>query len=106
MDQNNSIQRLVDGTDKSSTVTIITPSLNQGTFLEHTIRSVLSQGIADFEYIIVDGGSTDGSIEVIKRYASQLAFWTSRKDNGQAEAINEGLRKAKGKYIAWLNSDD
>jgi glycosyltransferase involved in cell wall biosynthesis len=106
MDQSGSIHRHEDLKDKSPAVTIITPSLNQGAFLERAIQSVLSQGIADLEYMIIDGGSTDGSIEVIKRYASQLAFWTSRPDHGQAEAINEGLAKAKGKYIAWLNSDD
>jgi glycosyltransferase involved in cell wall biosynthesis len=106
MDQNNSMQRHADPKDKSPAVTIITPSLNQGAFLEHAIQSVLSQGIVDLEYMIVDGGSADGSIEVIQRYTSQLASWTSRPDHGQAEAINEGLGKAKGKYIAWLNSDD
>lgn len=90
----------------SPLISIITPSLNQGIFLERTIQSVLSQDYPNIEYIIIDGGSTDGSLEIIKRYASQLAYWVSRTDHGQAEAINEGFRKATGKYVAWLNSDD
>lgn len=87
-------------------ISIVTPSLNQGQFIEETIRSVLLQGYPDLEYIIIDGGSTDGSVEIIKKYEKWLAYWISELDNGQASAINKGFRKATGKIAAWLNSDD
>ena len=87
-------------------VSIVTPSYNQVDFLEETIRSVLSQGYPRIEYIIVDGGSMDGSLEIVQRYASQLAWWVSEADQGQTDAINKGFGHASGEVLAWLNSDD
>ena len=87
-------------------ISIITPSYNQGSFLEETIRSVLLQGYPDLEYIIIDGGSADNSKEIIKKYEKWLAFWVSEKDKGQSDAINKGFKHANGEIFAWLNSDD
>ena len=87
-------------------ISIVTPSYNQGQFIEETIRSVLLQGYPNLEFIIIDGGSTDNSVEIIKKYAPWFSSWVSEPDNGQSHALNKGFRMVTGSLIGWQNSDD
>lgn len=87
-------------------LTVIIPSYQQGKYLETAIRSVLCQGFNDFELLIFDGGSTDSSAEIIKKYADYIAYYEIQKDRGQAHAINKGIARARGKFIGWINADD
>ena len=87
-------------------ISIITPSYNQGHFIEETIRSVLLQGYPNLEYIIIDGGSTDETLPIIKKYEPWISFWVSEPDRGQSHAINKGFARSRGSILAWINSDD
>ncbi|NJO85210.1 MAG: glycosyltransferase [Blastochloris sp.] len=87
-------------------ISIVMPSYNQAQYLEIALRSVLEQQYPALDLIVIDGGSTDGSVEVLRQHADQLAYWVSEKDSGQADAINKGFARATGEVMAWLNSDD
>src|SRR5665647_1802387 len=87
-------------------ISIVTPSFNQGRYIEQTIQSVINQNYPNLEYIIIDGGSTDDTIEVIKKYEKHISFWISEPDKGQADAINKGFAKCTGDIFNWINSDD
>ena len=92
--------------DSFPKISIVTPSFNQAKYLEDTILSVLGQGYPNLEYIIIDGGSTDGSVDIIKKYESQLTYWVSEKDAGLYDALQKGFEKSTGEIMAWINSDD
>ena len=87
-------------------ISIVTPSYNQGQFIEQTIRSVLLQNYPNLEYIIIDGGSTDNTVETIEKYEQYITYWVSEPDRGQSHAINKGFARCTGEIMAWLNSDD
>jgi glycosyltransferase involved in cell wall biosynthesis len=87
-------------------ISIVTPSYNQAQFIEETIRSILLQNYPNLEYIIIDGGSTDGTVEILKKYETWLTYWVSEPDRGQSHALNKGIERATGEWIGWQNSDD
>ncbi len=91
---------------KQIRISIIIPSFNQGMFLEETLLSVINQPYKNVEILVMDGGSTDNSVEIIKKYEPFISYWQSQKDNGQSDAINQGFKRATGEYVTWLNSDD
>ncbi|MGY8656415.1 MAG: glycosyltransferase family 2 protein [Verrucomicrobiia bacterium] len=99
-------QTVREDRDDWPAITIITPSFNQGGFIEETIRSVLLQGYPNLEYIIIDGGSSDDTVDIIRKYEPWLTHWVSENDSGQTNAINKGLLRSTGQILAWLNSDD
>jgi glycosyltransferase involved in cell wall biosynthesis len=98
-------ERMANG-EKWPRVSIVTPSYNQSAYIEETIRSLLLQGYPNLEYMLIDGGSTDGSVEIIRKYAPWLDYWVSEPDRGQSHAINKGFERASGEIVAWINSDD
>lgn len=102
---NTSAQKMSNSNDWPR-ISIVTPSYNQGRYIEETIESVLLQKYPNLEYVIVDGGSTDSSVDIIKRYANQLTWWVSESDDGQYAAINKGFSRTTGEIMLWLNSDD
>ncbi len=92
--------------EPAARVTVITPSLNQAAFIERTIRSVLDQNYENLEYIVIDGGSTDGSQDIIQRYSDRIAYWASEPDKGQSHAIDKGIARATGEFVAYVDRDD
>lgn len=93
-------------TSEAPLITVVTPNFNYGSFIEQAITSILDQGYPNLQYIIIDGGSTDNSVAIIERYSQYIDYWHSKHDTGQADAINQGLRLAKGQIVNWINSDD
>ena len=87
-------------------ITVVTPSYNQAEFLEATLKSVLEQAYPNLEYIVIDGGSTDGSVEILERYSHHFSYWVSETDRGQTDALIKGFARASGDILCWLNSDE
>jgi glycosyltransferase involved in cell wall biosynthesis len=87
-------------------ISVVIPSFNQGQYIEETILSVLGQQYPNLEILVIDGGSTDNTIEILKKYSDRISYWHSKKDKGQADAINQGMNLSSGKIVCWLNSDD
>ena len=92
--------------DKFPKISIVTPTFNQGDYIEESILSIIDQKYPNLEFIIIDGGSTDNTIEVIKKYEHHITYWISQKDNGMYDALNSGFKRATGEIMGWLNSDD
>ena len=92
--------------DSLPKISIVTPSFNQGEFIEETIKSVIGQGYGNLEYVVIDGGSKDNSVEIIRRYEKHLHYWVSEEDSGHGHALNKGFEKTTGEIMAWINSDD
>jgi len=105
-EENKRLQNVMPDGSPWPKISIVTPSYNQGEYVEETIRSVLLQGYPNLEYIVVDGGSTDGSVDIIRKYEKWLTYWISEPDKGQSHAINKGFREATGEIYAYINSDD
>jgi glycosyltransferase involved in cell wall biosynthesis len=103
IENNNESSNLMDSLPK---ISIVTPSFNQGKFLEETLLSILGQGYPNLEYVVIDGGSSDQSVEIIQKYAPNLHYWHSKSDKGHGDALNQGFIKTSGEIMAWLNSDD
>ena len=97
---------MVDAAEDQPRISVVTPSFNQGEFVEATLRSVITQGYAGLEYVVIDGGSTDGSVSIIERYDADLAYWVSEPDQGHAHALNKGFAQTTGEIMCWINSSD